>query len=205
MSKLETSVEVPGYGGAVARVPNEAIFRVIDVEGCQIADLFVLAADDLTEMFSPSFTRQNIFRIVPRPGDAMYSNRNRHMLTFVDDTSPGRHDMAFAPCNRIFFERLNAGSSHPNCQDNFFAAMATIDMDCAVHPEPFNLYQNTVPGENGDYILGRTLTKPGDYVEFRAETDLIVVVTACSVDLPYDGIEAIGGKSTSLRIEVFGV
>ncbi len=203
MNKPETSVEVPGYAGAAARVESGDLFRVIDVEGCQIADLFVLAAGNLMEMFSPSFTRQNIFKLVPKPGDALYSNHNRHMLTFVNDTSPGRHDMAFAPCNRIFFERLDAGASHPNCQDNFFAAMSKIGMECATHPEPFNLYQNTVPGESGDYILGQTLTKPGDYVEFRAEMDIIVVVTACSVDLPYDGIEAIGGKSTPLRIEVF--
>ena len=32
--------------------------------------------------------------------------------------------------------------------------------------------------------------------------DVVVVVTACSVDLPVEGIEPICGKSTPLRIQV---
>jgi uncharacterized protein YcgI (DUF1989 family) len=60
-----------------------------------------------------------------------------------------------------------------------------------------------VPDANGDYIAGRTPSKPGDYVEFRAEMDLIVVLTACSADITFDGVEPIGGKSTPLTIEIY--
>ena len=69
-------------------------------------------------------------------------------------------------------------------------------------PAPFNLFQNTVPKANGDFDVGVTLSKAGDYVEFRAEMDVILVVTACSVDIEIDGIQALGGRSTPLRIEV---
>ena len=80
--------------------------------------------------------------------------------------------------------------------------MSALDLSMEPPPDPFNLFQNTVPGSDGDFEVGQTLSKAGDYVEFRTEMNVIVVVTACSVDLPVEGIEPIGGKSTPLRIQV---
>ena len=198
----DTGIDVPGYQGRALRVDEGCVFRVIDVEGCQIADMFTLSAADISEYFSPALTRQVIFRLTPRPGDILYSNRRRPMLTFLHDTSPGRHDMAFAPCDPGFYVALGADDSHPNCRDNFYRAMSALDLSMEPPPDPFNLFQNTAPGPDGDFEVGQTLSKAGDYVEFRAEMDVIVVVTACSVDLPVEGIEPICGKSTPLRIQV---
>lgn len=195
-------IDIPGYQGGALRLGKGCIFRVIDMEGCQIADMFTLCAADISEYFSPALTRQVIFRLTPRPGDLLYSNRRRPMLTFLDDTSPGRHDMAFAPCDPGFYVALGGDDSHPNCRDNFYRAMRALNLSLEPPPDPFNLFQNTSPRPDGDFAVGPTLSKAGDYVEFRAEMDVIVVVTACSVDLPVDGIEPIGGKSTPLRIEV---
>ena len=112
-------VDIPGYQGRALRIDKDCVFRIIDVEGCQIADMFTLSAADISEYFSPALTRQVIFRLTPRPGDILYSNRRRPMLTFLQDTSPGRHDMAFAPCDPGFYVALGADDSHPNCRDNF--------------------------------------------------------------------------------------
>ena len=124
------------------------------------------------------------------------------MLTFLDDTSPGRHDMAFAPCDPGFYVDLGADSSHPNCRDNFYQAISKLDLKMEPPPDPFNLFQNTVPKADGDFAVGQALSKAGDYVEFKAEMDVIIVVTACSADIPFEGIEPIGGKSTPLRIQI---
>lgn len=195
-------IDVPGYQGRALMIDEGSVFRVIDVEGCQIADMFTLCAADIGEYFSPALTRQVIFRLTPRPGDILYSNRRRPLLTFLHDTSPGRHDMAFAPCDPGFYVALGADDSHPNCRDNFHRAMSVLGLSMEPPPDPFNLFQNTVPGPDGDFEVGQTLSKAGDYVEFRTEMNVIVVVTACSVDLPVEGIDPIGGKSTPLRIQV---
>ena len=197
-----TGIDIPGYQGRGLRLDEGSVFRVIDVEGCQIGDMFTLCADDPQEYFSPALTRQVIFRLTPRPGDLLYSNRRRPMLAFLDDTSPGRHDMAFAPCDPGFYVALGAEAPHPNCRDNFYRAAGELGIDMEPPPDPFNLFQNTVPKADGDFAVGQTLSKPGDYVEFRVEMDVVVVVTACSVDLPVEGIEPICGKSTPLRIQI---
>lgn len=200
MSK--TSIDIPGYQGRAVQIDKGSIFRVVDTEGCQIADMFVISADKTTEVFSPAMTRQVIFRLTPKPGDILYSNQRQPILTFLKDTSPGRHDMSIACCDPDFYVDLGADSMHSNCRDNFYEAIKVCDLDVASQPDPFNLFQNTIPNDDGDYIGGQTLTKAGDYVEFRAEMNIIVVVTACSVDLPINGVEPIGGKSTPLRIEI---
>jgi uncharacterized protein YcgI (DUF1989 family) len=50
-------------------------------------------------------------------------------------------------------------------------------------------------------------SKAGDYVVFRAEMDIYFVVTACSMDVDIHTKKGVvrlnGGKSTSLKVEVF--
>ncbi len=196
------TIDVPGYQGRAVKIEKDKTFRVIDMEGCQIADMFVISVEDHSEFFSPALTRQVIFRWTPKPGDFIYSNRRRPMLTFIDDTSPGRHDMSFAPCDPGLYIDNGADGSHPNCRDNFYQAIAELDMNMELPPDPFNLFQNTVPKADGDFDIGQTLSKAGDYVEFKTEMDVIVVITACSADIPFDGVEPIGGVSTPLRIQV---
>ena len=198
----EQLIEVPGYEGRAVQINAGQIFRIIDVEGCQIADMFVINRNDHSEYFSPALTKQVIFRTVARPGDSIYSNRRRPMATFLDDKSPGPHDMSFAPCDPGFYVDLGGDDSHPNCRDNFYAAIEAIGIKIDPPPDPFNLFQNTVPKSDGNFDVGVTLSKAGDYVEFQAEMDIILVITACSVDMPVDGVQALGGKSTPLGIKV---
>ena len=202
MVNLRTIIDIPGYQGRAVWLDSDCTFRIYDVEGCQIADMFVISAVDHHEVFSPAMTRNLLFKLTAQCGDVLYSNRRQPMLTFIDDTSPGRHDMAFAPCDPGFYIELGGDASHPNCRDNFHQAISKLDIKIEQAPDPFNLFQNTVPKIDGNFETGKTLTEAGDYVEFRADMDVILVVTACSADLPINGIHAIGGRSTPLRLEV---
>ncbi len=176
--------------------------RVVDVEGCQIGDLFVLCAEDPQERLSPAVTRLVNFTPFPRVGEAFYSNRRRALLTIVEDTSPGVHDMTFAPCDSELYQAFGAGEAHPNCRDNFFRAMRAMGVRVENHPDPINLFQNTPINPDGSYTIGAALSRPGDYLALRTETELILVLTACSVDIPFQEVQANGGRSTPLRLEI---
>ena len=147
-------------------------------------------------------TRQVISRLVPGPGNFLYSNRRNPMLTLINDESPGPHDISFAACDPGFYADLGSDEYHPNCSDNFHKALNEVNVQVETPPDPFNLFRYTVPKSDGSYEVGQTLTSPGDYVEFSVEMGVLVVVTACSVYLPIDGFEPNGGKSTPVRIEV---
>jgi len=196
-------VEVPGYGGRMVEVRDGDQIRITDVEGCQIGDLFLISATDPMEVLSPALTRLVNLTPMPRLGQAFVSNRRRPMLELLADTSPGPHDMTFAPCDRQFYAELGAGEDHPSCRANFEQAMRAAGRDIVIAPDPINLFQNTPVDAAGNYVLGQTLSKAGDYVELEARMDLVLVLTACSTDIELDGVHPIGGRSTPLRIELF--
>ena len=201
MDRRQT-ILVPGYEGRAVRVAAGSTVQIIDVEGHQIGDLFVLCADNLTERLSPAVTRLINFTSFPKRGEAFYSNRRRRLLTILEDTSPGPHDMTFAPCDSELYRDLGAGEHHPNCRDNFFEAMRAIGVDPDGHPDPINVFQNTPINPDGSYTIGVALSRAEDRLTLRADTDLILALTACSVDIPFDGVQANLGRSTPLRLEI---
>ncbi|MGE3773033.1 MAG: DUF1989 domain-containing protein [Gammaproteobacteria bacterium] len=201
-SVVRQSIVVPGYQGRAARIPAGATLTITDLEGCQIGDLFVLAAADPSEQLSPAVTRLVNFTPFPRPGESFYSNRRRALLTLLADESPGPHDMTFAPCDREIYRALGAGEHHPNCRDNFFSAAAELGLRPDFPPDPINVFQNTPLDADGNYVIGVTRTRAGDRVHFRAECELLVVLTACSVDIPFAGVQPNGGRSTPLRLDI---
>ena len=200
--KVVDSVEVPGYEGRAIDAPQGSTVRVTNVEGCQIADFFALAKTDVDEVLSPSATRNKNFRMFPAVGEPFVSNRKRPMLTLLDDNSPGMHDMLFAPCDATFYQDFGIADPHPSCHDNYLSATKAYGLQSENVPDPVNLFQSTYPEPGGGFALKVSPAKPGDYVDMRAEMDLVVVVTACSVDITMEGVSPIGGKSTPLKIEI---
>ena len=196
----ETTVEVPGYSGRAVKVKKGQRIRVTDVEGQQIGDLFAVSADDHFEFLSAAVTRAVVWKLFPEVGECFYTTLRRPILTFLEDNSPGIHDMLFAPCDRVLFEMLGCTEYHRNCRDNYLEAAAGAGIRHTVVPDPVNIFENTPPRTDGRLYAGPMPTKAGDNMLFRAEMDLIFLLTACSCDIGMNGIN--GGKSTPLRIEV---
>lgn len=196
-----TTVDVPGYHGRAVRVPAGARIRVTDLEGSQIGDMFAISAEDRFEFLSPAQTRNYVKRLFPAVGDPFQTNRHRPILTFLEDRSAGPHDMLFAPCDQKMYEEEGFEGPHRSCRSNFLEATREIGLEMEVVPDPVNLFQNTPAQVDGSLALYETRSKPGDSVSFRAEMDLVFVLTACSADV--GAINVNGGRSTPLRIEVF--
>lgn len=191
-----TTVEVPGYGGGFVRMVAGNFIRITDIMGGQIGDLYAIAADDHEEFISPSVTRLYNLTKFPRIGQSFYSNKERPLLTFIEDHSPGLHDMLMASCSKPFFENFGM-QDHPNCHDNYFKVAAEAGITHKFKPDPVNIFQNTPVMPDGSILAGITMTQPGDYVILQAEADIILILTSCST-------EAINlCKSSPLRIEVF--
>lgn len=195
MAKAARSVDIPGYGNGFIAAKKGDVVRLIDLEGNQVGDLWAVSARDHDEYLSTSTTRMLTARMFPRLGDAFLTTRDRPILTFVKDTSPGFHDMMFASCCDALY-RQRGKKNHPNCRDNYFAAIERAGIAHANIPDPVNIFQNTPARADGTFLLGVTMSAPGDHVDLRAEMDCIVIVTACSSER----INA--GASTPMRLEI---
>jgi uncharacterized protein len=191
-------LEVPAREGRGVRVAAGERFRVIDVEGAQVADTFAFRADDISEYHSAEHTRASVSRLFPRVGESFFTNRRRPILTLEDDPTPGVHDMLCAACDPARYANLGVEGWHASCQENLERAMAALGHEQIEIPQPINLFMNIPVGEDGALGWEPAPTRAGDGVTLRAEMDCLVVVSAC----PQDIVPINGGNPTPVAIEL---
>jgi uncharacterized protein YcgI (DUF1989 family) len=176
-------IHIPAREGRAARVPAGRRFRVVDLEGGQVVDLFAFSAEDVEEYASADHTRVAVSRLFPRVGESFVTNRRRPILFFDQDTSPGIHDMLCASCDPARYRLLGVEGWHASCRENLETAMAALGFDSVRIPQPINLFMNTPAREDGTIEWLPAVSRPGDHVVLRAELDIVVVASACPQDL----------------------
>jgi uncharacterized protein len=194
-----TRVDVPAREGRGVRVAAGQRFRVIDVEGGQVADTFAFRADDVGEYHSAEHTRAYVSRLFPRPGEPFVTNRRRPILWLESDDSPGVHDMLCAACDPERYTGLGVEGWHASCQENLRRAMAELGFDRVEVPQPINLFMNIPVRAGGELGWEPAPTRAGDSVTLRAEIDCVVVVSAC----PQDIVPINNGNPTPIAVELF--
>jgi uncharacterized protein YcgI (DUF1989 family) len=197
-------IHIPAREGRGVRVGAGTRFRVVDIEGGQVGDLFAFCADDITEYASAEHTRVSTSRLFPRVGEYFVTNRRRPILHFEEDATPGLHDMLCAACDPSRYAGLGVTGWHASCQENLRRAMATLGHEHVEVPQPINLFMNIPIITHGTAQTEATigwepaLTNPGDFVTMRAQTDCYVVVSAC----PQDIVAINNRRPTALAIDI---
>jgi uncharacterized protein len=182
MQTTET-VQIPAREGRAVNVPAGGLFRVVDVEGRQVADMFAFNADDVREHHSAMHTRAAVDRLFPRVGESFHTNLRRPILELVSDDSPAVHDMLIAPCDPERYVGLGVDGWHASCRENLEVAMRGLGHEQPCIPQSINLFMNIPLGEGGSLGWEPAPTAAGDSITFRAAMDAIVVVSACPQDI----------------------
>ncbi|HGY3715381.1 TPA: DUF1989 domain-containing protein [Citrobacter gillenii] len=192
----QIKIDIPPQEGRGFWVAKGQTFSVIDPEGQQVADLWAMSisAGEI-DWLSTSQTRDITERLFPAPGESFYSEKARPLLTLMQDNSPCPHDMLFPACNPGLYERAGL-YDHPNCRDNMLGALQAAEISLPIVPDPVNFFQRSEPQADGKLEVLASNNPPGGNVLLLAETDLYVVVTACSVDFHPTN----GGYCTGIQI-----
>jgi len=197
--------EIAGGTGRAVPLRNGEAVRLVNTFGSQVVDTWALAAGDLSEYMSVEHTRRMLFNLFPKQGDTLYSNRREPMLLLEEDTSPGKHDMLFACCDKWLYKHYGSPPGHRNCRDNFLEALFEAGHDALLVPNPLNLWMNIPVSDSEKIGMEPPLSRPGDRVLLRALMDVIVIFSACPMDVtPINGpdrtpkavhFERVGAKS----------
>ena len=183
--------------GVAFTVQKGQIIRVIDVAGEQVSDLVCFARQDIDEYLSSGRSIDYNEKLFLSTGDILYSNRSSPMLTIMHDPV-GKHDFLFAPCSREMFRlTYEIEGPHPNCLDNLAACLGPYGIQASRIPTAFNIFMNVLVSETGKLSVRPPLSKAGDYIDLRAEMDLIVGVSACSAG------KCNNFRCTPVRIEIY--
>jgi uncharacterized protein len=180
--------EISGGAGAAARVNQGQAITLVNTYGSQVVDTWCLCAADLTEYLSVEHTRRMLYRLFPGEGDMLYSNRRTPLLLLEKDTSGCRHDMLFACCDPWVYKFYGCAPGHANCRDNFLQALARCGIETEHVPNPINFWMNVPVMDNTRIALDPPLSKPGDFIVLRALEDVVLIFSACPMDVtPVNG------------------
>lgn len=159
------------------------VLRVIDPEGEQVSDVVAFATRDTSERLSSGRSLDYNNTIFLTTGHVLYSNRSNPMFTILEDTV-GKHDFLLTPCSPETFEILYEGHHgyHPSCFENLKENLKRFGIAGDDIPTTFNVFMNVDVLPSGELHIGPPLSRPGDFVDLRAEMDLVVGVTACSAE-----------------------
>ena len=182
MEKILKTIHLPPRTGAAFQLRAGEVIRVLDVAGEQVVDLICFAKRDSLEYLSSARTIDYNNKIYLTTGDVLYSDRSGPMFTIIEDTV-GKHDFLFAPCSPEMF-RITYGVTdyHPNCLENLSAALVPFGINSSDIPVAFNVFMNAAISEDGMISIFPPRSRAGDFIDLRAEMDLIVAVSACSAE-----------------------
>ncbi len=194
------STIVPGGHARAVRVGATGTVRVVNTHGTQVVDFWALRADRPEIAMSMQHSRIRWRNLRPHAGDEMLDEERSTMLTLVEDTSPGVHDTVIAACDPFRYAQLGAAPGHRSCCTNFAEALAELSIArIAPVPAPLNLFMNIPWDLGGNITFEPTVSAAGDSVLFRAEVDVIVIASACPMDIvPING----PGGGTPVDVEL---
>lgn len=184
MSVPTQIVRLEPQTGTAFVMPAGSTLRIVDIEGEQVADIALFARYDHADSFSPGRTMDYNERVVPQVGDVLYSHRSTPLARIIGD-SVGVHDLLLTPCSRTMFERRGQ-PNHPSCHDNLAKALAQFGLGEDDVTATLNVFMDVRVEQNRIRIYPPP-SRPGDRFELKAETDLIVAVSACSSELTNNG------------------
>jgi uncharacterized protein len=187
---------VPPRDAGCFEVPAGHFFRILSVEGPQVGDLNLWNARDLRERFYSGKTRA-LHGTHLSTGDRMWSNlpHLRAMATITEDSldwygfdphGGSVHDVIGTRCDPYTHNLLSGGGQyHHCCHSNLSRALAKrLDMpvteaELHVH-DVLNVFMCTgFTRDTGQYFMKASPVRPGDFIEFFAEIDLLGALSAC--------------------------
>ena len=172
-------VVVPARGSWSGVLKKGQMMRIVDLEGKQAVDFLCYNAHNYEDRYAAADTMKiNQRGIFLSTGTVLYSVGLTPLFTIVADTC-GKHDTIGGCCSAALNTfRYGVGYQH-NCRDNFLAELKKYGMGPKDIPANVNFFMYVPVGENGEMDMGPSISKPGDYVDLRADSDALAVISNC--------------------------
>jgi hypothetical protein len=221
MKKINSEL-IPPRSASCINVNAGQFFRIKSVDGPQVGDLNLWSRKELSEFFYSGKTRA-LYGTHVSTKDRLWSSlpTMRPMATITHDTldwygfdsfGGSVHDIIGTRCDPYTNNLISGGGQyHYCCHSNLTRALAKhcdLKLNIAekyVH-DVLNVFMCTgFTRDTGQYFMKESPVKPGDYLEFFAEIDLIVGLSACPGGNCASEHSSDQANCYPLEIEVFSV
>ncbi len=193
--EMTQKIIVPPRDARTFTVPAGHFFKIVSVEGPQVGDLNLWARQDLSEKFYSGKTRA-LHGTHLGVGDRLWSGFPylRPMATITYDTldwygfdayGGGVHDVIGTRCDPYTGRLLGGTDYHHCCHSNLTRALAAetglplLEAEHHVH-DVLNVFMCTgFTKDTHQYFMKASPVRPGDFLEFFAEIDLLGALSTC--------------------------
>ena len=195
---------IPARYGRAFVVKRGQVFRIFPMEDGQVGDCVFYNAGDTKEWFhvGQSWAINGILGTgTAKSFKHFYSKppRENVMLTTLADTYANHWGNMGGRCSaKLYALRDHILGGHRSCQENLAEALAPFGLTGDDVMDVFNVFMNVELHADGSFTILPSRVTKDDYIELRAEMDVLAAVSAC----PADTSPTNSGKSRPLGIRI---
>jgi len=189
---------LPPRGGTAFTIRTGQVCRIVDLEGQQVADFICFNLADYVDKLSPENTQLLNGTLFLTKGHHLYSTKATQLMTITADTC-GTNDIISGSCSEYTNAFRYGVRGTPNCRNNFEQALRPFGIPLAEIPYSFNVFMNTPVASDGRTGIQEPKSRPGDYLDLRANIDLLIAISNC----PQERNPCNAFKPTALQVVVY--
>ena len=187
LGDVKSEILIKDSSAVSYEVKKGDFIQIIDLYGRQCSDFNAFDSDALQKgkeySIDPTATRSLIGNSYPMPGlSSKFFDKNQDPLIEVMQDSIGRHDTFGTACSLKTYEDQGY-FGHVNCSDNFNYSLDSFGIEKRKAWQAVNLFWNTGIDEANTFTSEMPWSRPGDYVLFQAQKDLVCVSSGCPDDI----------------------
>lgn len=171
--------------------------RFVDLEGKQAVDFLCYSAADTRDRYNAANTMKMAQSVYLNAGTILYGEYATPLMRIVASNCPD-HD-TIGGCCSLEMNYLRYGKRTHSCRANFLHELSKFGMGEADIVSNVNWFMSVPVGRDGHMAIAEGQSKPGDYVEVEALTDVIAVISNC----PQKYNPANGYNPTPVRVETY--
>ncbi len=191
------SVSVDPGGSWGARLRKGERVRFVDLEGQQAVDFLCYSALDRRDRYNAANTMKMSGSVFINAGAVLYGEYATRLMKVVASSCPD-HD-TIGGCCSVEMNWLRYGRRTHSCRANFIHELSKFGMGEEDIVANVNFFMSVPVGRDGRMAISDGPSKPGDYVDVEALTDVIAVISNC----PQKYNPACGYNPTPVRVETY--
>ena len=173
---------IPAGEPWIREIQRGQYLRIVDLGGNQAVDTLFYNAHDYADRYSAQDTIREQRNLYLTAGTRLMSNFGTVLLTIVADTC-GRHDTLGGACaTESNMVRYAIEKRHMHaCRQSFMKAVTEwgLGMEKRDITSNINFFMNVPVTPEGKLTFEDGISEPGKYVEMRAETDVLALISNC--------------------------